>query len=99
VWVVRRARRPAGHRVVVHDRLCQSRATGVTTAGPRCPVADKRSAFLRLSLESLSGALVQSGELTLPDIEHALATIDDPNRVFLSAPMIAAWGCRPARRR
>jgi SAM-dependent methyltransferase len=47
--------------------------------------------FLRLSLESLAPAL---DALTPEDRQRALATIDDAGTVFLSAPMIAAWGRR-----
>ncbi len=53
--------------------------------------------MLRLSIESLSAALVASGALTSEDLERALATLDDPGTVFLSAAMIAAWGRKPLR--
>jgi SAM-dependent methyltransferase len=53
------------------------------------------SAFLRLSFESLSPALLEGGELTQDDLDRVLARIDDPQALFLSPPMIAAWGRRP----
>jgi SAM-dependent methyltransferase len=55
--------------------------------------------FLRLSLESLRGALLESGGVTEQDLETALARIDDAGTVFLTAPMIAAWGRKPAHAR
>jgi SAM-dependent methyltransferase len=50
------------------------------------------TAFIRLSLESLSGALVESGALAQEDIDAALALVDDPANVFFSPLMVAAWG-------
>jgi SAM-dependent methyltransferase len=55
------------------------------------------SAFARLTFESLAQALLEDGDLTQPDLDHALAKLDDPDTVFLSAPMIAAWGRNPSR--
>lgn len=55
------------------------------------------AAFLRLTLQSLGAALLESGDLTQPDLDHALAKLDDPSTVFLSAPMIAAWGRKPSQ--
>ena len=55
------------------------------------------AAFLRLSLESLGPALVDAGDLTPSDVQHALAAIDDASTAFLSAPLIAAWGRRGGR--
>ena len=53
------------------------------------------TAFIRLSLESLSGALVEAGALSEDDIDAALALVDDPANVFVSPLMIAAWGRKP----
>lgn len=53
------------------------------------------TAFIRLSLESLRGALIEAGRLTEDDVEAALAAIDDPANVFVSPLMIAAWGRKP----
>jgi SAM-dependent methyltransferase len=54
------------------------------------------TAFVRLSLESLRGPLVESGALSEADVEAALAAVDDPTNVFVSPLMIGAWGRRPA---
>jgi len=51
--------------------------------------------FLRLSLQTLAAGAIASGELRRDDLEHVLTRLDDPDTVFLSAPMIAAWGRRP----
>jgi SAM-dependent methyltransferase len=51
--------------------------------------------MLRLSIESLAPALVESGQLAHDDVEAALARLADPDTVFVSPPMIAAWGMRP----
>jgi SAM-dependent methyltransferase len=51
--------------------------------------------FLGLSFRSLSDALLAAGALERHDLERALATLDDPGAVFLSASMVAAWGRRP----
>jgi SAM-dependent methyltransferase len=53
------------------------------------------TAFAKLSLESLSPALLEAGMLTEPEIGQAVEAIEDPSRTFLSAAMIAAWGRRP----
>jgi SAM-dependent methyltransferase len=52
------------------------------------------AAFLALSLESQGGALLESG-LSGEDLHAALAAMRDPNMVFVSPPMIAAWGLKP----
>jgi hypothetical protein len=54
-----------------------------------------QSAFARLTLESFAGALLEAGDLTQPDLDQALAKLRDPDTVFVTAPMIAAWGRRP----
>ena len=54
------------------------------------------TAFYRLSLESLREALVESGALTEEEVAEALARTDDPEAVYLSPIMVAAWGRRPA---
>jgi SAM-dependent methyltransferase len=59
--------------------------------------ASSRTAFLRLTLESLAPALLEAGDLTRRDVDEAFARLDDPGTVFLSAPMIAAWGRTPSR--
>ena len=53
------------------------------------------TAFMRLSLESLRGPLVEAEALTEDDVEAALATIDDPGNVFVSPLMVAARGRKP----
>jgi SAM-dependent methyltransferase len=53
------------------------------------------TAFYRLSLESLRGALVESGALSEEEVAAALARTDDPEAVYLSPIMVAAWGRRP----
>ena len=50
------------------------------------------TAFFRLSLESLRGPLVDSGALSEDEIDQALARMDDPEGVYLSPLMVAAWG-------
>ncbi|HEY1276082.1 MAG TPA: hypothetical protein VGF25_14290 [Thermoleophilaceae bacterium] len=37
-------------------------------------------------------------ELERAGLEHVLARMDDPDTVFLSPPLIAAWGRRPEAR-
>ena len=54
------------------------------------------TAFYRLSLESLRGALVEAGKLDDDQVERALAAVADPANVFLSPTMVAAWGRRPS---
>ncbi len=56
------------------------------------PAAD----FLGLSLESVGGAMVEAGLVTRDELERGLASLDDPDSVFLSASMIAARGRRPS---
>jgi hypothetical protein len=56
--------------------------------------ASPATGFLRLTLESLGPALLKAGELTKADADRGLARLDDPGSVFLSAPMITAWGRR-----
>jgi SAM-dependent methyltransferase len=56
------------------------------------PAAD----FLGLSLESVGGAMVEAGLVTRDELERGLASLDDPDSVFLSASMIAAQGRRPS---
>jgi SAM-dependent methyltransferase len=51
--------------------------------------------MLRLSIESLAPALVEVGELANEDVEAAMARFADPDTVFVSPPMIAAWGLKP----
>lgn len=51
--------------------------------------------MLRLSIESLAPALVESGDLANEDIEAAMARLADPGTVFVTPPMIAAWGMKP----
>jgi SAM-dependent methyltransferase len=53
------------------------------------------AAFARLSLQSLSADALSRGDLMPDDLELAYARLDDPDTVFLSASMIAAWGRRP----
>jgi SAM-dependent methyltransferase len=54
--------------------------------------ATPATAFLRLTLQSLAPGLLAAGDLTPHDLDDALATLDDPDTAFLSAPMITAWG-------
>ena len=56
--------------------------------------ASPSTTFLRLSFESMGAALLSSGELMQEDLDWVLATLDDPDTVFLT-PMIAAWGRKP----
>ena len=53
------------------------------------------TAFAKLSLESLGPALVEAGALGDAEIEAALQSVEDPELVFVSAAMVAAWGRRP----
>lgn len=53
------------------------------------------TAFARLSLESLRGALVDEGLVTEEQVETALANVNDPANTFISPTLIAAWGRRP----
>jgi SAM-dependent methyltransferase len=53
------------------------------------------TAFIRLSLESLSGSLIEAGSLSQQDVDDALALVDDPSNVFISPLMVAARGHRP----
>ena len=53
------------------------------------------TAFTRLSLDALRDALVAAEALTEEEIEQALARVDDPEIVFTSPLMIAAWGRKP----
>jgi SAM-dependent methyltransferase len=57
--------------------------------------ASTAAAFLRLTLDSLPSALREHGDVAAEDLEHAYARLDDPDAVFVSAAMIAAWGRRP----
>jgi hypothetical protein len=50
------------------------------------------TAFLRLTFGSLGAAMLEADDLTPPDLDHALAKLEDPGMTFLSAPVIAAWG-------
>ena len=54
------------------------------------------TAFIRLSIDALRDALVAAGALTEDEIEQALARVDDPENVFTSPLMIAAWGRKPS---
>jgi SAM-dependent methyltransferase len=56
------------------------------------------TAFMRLSLESLRGALVEAGMLTDEEVATALSLIDDPGNVYVSPLMVAAWGRKPGPR-
>ena len=53
------------------------------------------TAFIRLSLESLSATLIDAGLLTQEDVDTTLALVDDPSNVFISPLMIAGWGRKP----
>ena len=64
-------------------------------ARARVPGASPSTTFLRLSFESMGAALLSSGELMQEDLDWLLATLDDPDTVFLT-PMIAAWGAQAA---
>jgi predicted O-methyltransferase YrrM len=54
------------------------------------------TAFMRLSLESLRGAIVEAGLISDGEVERMLAHVDDPAVTFLSPVLVAAWGRRPA---
>jgi SAM-dependent methyltransferase len=57
--------------------------------------ATPETAFYRLSLQALRDSLVESGALTKDETDEALARTDDPEAVYLSPIMVAAWGRRP----
>jgi SAM-dependent methyltransferase len=57
--------------------------------------ASSAAAFLRLTLNSLQSALLEHGDVAGDDLEHAYRRLDDPDAVFVTAAMIAAWGRRP----
>jgi SAM-dependent methyltransferase len=50
------------------------------------------TAFYRLSLEALRQPLIDSGALSKEEAAEALARLDDPEAVYLSPIMVAAWG-------
>jgi SAM-dependent methyltransferase len=54
------------------------------------------TAFFRLSLESLREPIVASGALTDDQAGEALRLLDDPELVYLSPLMVAAWGRKPS---
>jgi SAM-dependent methyltransferase len=55
-----------------------------------------KTAFFRLSLDSLRETLVERGLLSEEEIEHALAGLDDPATTGLTPILVSAWGRRPA---
>ncbi len=58
--------------------------------------ASTGTAFARLSLESLRGAVVEAGLVTDDEVERALESIDNPANAFISPTIVAAWGRRPS---
>ena len=53
------------------------------------------TAFFRLSLASLRGALIEAGAINEDEVAEALARFEDPDEINLSPIMVAAWGRRP----
>jgi SAM-dependent methyltransferase len=53
------------------------------------------ASFVRLTVEALSAAMLDSADVTSEDVEHARERLNDPDTVFLTPAMIAAWGRRP----
>jgi len=53
-------------------------------------------AFYRLSMLALRERAAEAGLLTPADAERALALLGDPERVFVSPVVVAAWGRKPA---
>jgi SAM-dependent methyltransferase len=51
---------------------------------------------LRLTLEQLRDAMVQSGRVTADDVDRTVALLDDPGFSLLSPTVMAAWGRRRA---
>jgi SAM-dependent methyltransferase len=56
------------------------------------------AAFFRLSLDSLRPRLIEAGALSEPEIDDAVALLEDPELVFVSPLMVAAWGRKPRPR-
>jgi hypothetical protein len=54
------------------------------------------TAFYKLSLEALRQPLIDSGALSEEEAAQALARLDDPETVYLSPIMVAAWGRSPS---
>jgi SAM-dependent methyltransferase len=50
------------------------------------------TAFYKLSLEALRLPLIDSGALSEEEIDEALKRTDDPESVYLSPILVAAWG-------
>jgi hypothetical protein len=73
----------------LEDVAAEARARVVQGGSPE-------TAFFRLSLESLRAPLVESGALTDHEAEQALEHMDDPEGVYLSPLMVAAWGRKRA---
>lgn len=53
-------------------------------------------AFNQLSFETLGRPAVEAGLVVEADLERAIEQTRDPGNVYVSAPMIAAWGRKPA---
>jgi SAM-dependent methyltransferase len=64
----------------------------------RGAAADSSGAtWLRLSIEKVREALVESGSVTEPELDKAVALLGDPGFATLSPLTVAAWGRRPTR--
>jgi SAM-dependent methyltransferase len=57
--------------------------------------ATSQALFVRLTIESLSAAMLDGGDVTPEDVARACERLEDPDAVFLTPVMIAAWGRRP----
>jgi SAM-dependent methyltransferase len=55
------------------------------------------TSFFRLSLDSLSGALLERGLLTEAEMEHARVGLADPSNTYLTPILVSAWGRAPSR--
>ena len=88
------------------DPIFGRRLPGLLRAGLDGVQADGRTrlirggtddtAFYRLSICALRQKIVATGALTDLEIEQSLGKLDEPDRVFVSPAMVAAWGRRRA---
>ncbi len=56
------------------------------------------TSFFRLSLDSLSAALLERGLLTEAEMEHARVGLADPSNTYLTPILVSAWGRAPSGR-
>jgi SAM-dependent methyltransferase len=76
--------------VGLHDVEAEGRVRLIKGGSPE-------TAFYRLSLEALREPLIESGALSEEEVATALARLDEPQAVYLSPIMVAAWGRAPSR--